>query len=205
LTRIQSERESYHLQETAYINDLYEGKNLQATKTIDVLEAKITKLPIDKENQYLTIQKEKHQLRSTKTKELQKNLAIIEKEKFVSRPKYLAEIEKVKKRLPEDYLDLYSAIQNLEFEFLNQFTDINKMYTDNYKEFILNQSGNNELIEPSSPLYNAFEDLHNHNTKVLSSTNDAYKETFSKSQKARNALKNDRQKSKDKQDRIING
>ncbi len=79
------------------------------------------------------------------------------------------------------------------------------MYDNNYKDYILNQSGNNELIEPNSPLYNAFEDLNNLNSKVLASTNDTYKETFGKSQKSRLNLKKQRQESKERQDRIING
>lgn len=205
LSHIKSERESYHNQEVAYINNLYKDKNLQASKTIDVLESKITKLPIDREKQYLGIKKEKYQLQTIKTKELQKSLAEIEKDKYLSRPKYLAAIEDVKKRLPDDYISLYGAVQNLESEFLNQFSEINNMYTDNYKEYILNQTGNNELIEHNSPLYNAFEDLQKLNNKVLSSTNDTYKETFSKSQNARQELKKRRQQSKERQNRIING
>ncbi|MBI9010214.1 MAG: hypothetical protein JEZ05_09345 [Tenericutes bacterium] len=205
LSHIKSERESYHLQELAYIKGLYDNKNLEATKTIAVLESKILKLPIERENSYLTIKKEKYQLQITKTKELNNILVEIEKEKYVSRPKYLAEIDEVKKRLPEDYLSLYGAVQNLEFEFLNQFQNINTMYEDNYKEYISNQTGNNLLIEQNSPLYHAFDDLETLNTKALSKTSDTYKETFSKSQKARTQLKNKRQVSKERQDRIING
>jgi hypothetical protein len=205
LTLIKMERESNHSQEIKYIQDLYKNRNLQASKTIDVLESKITMLPLERDNHYLTIKKDRFQLQTTKTKQLQKNLAEIEKDKYVSRPKYLAEIELVRNRLPKDYLSLYGAIQNLEFEFLNQFSEINTMYTDNYKEFILNQSGNNELIEANSPLYHAFDDLNSLSTKVLNNTNDTYKETFSKSQKARQDLKKERQKSKDRQNRIING
>ena len=59
LSHIELERESYHSDEVAYINNLYDNKNIQASKTITVLESKITKLPIDRENQFLRISSQK--------------------------------------------------------------------------------------------------------------------------------------------------
>ena len=128
----------------------------------------------------------------------------IEKNKFVSRPKYLAEIDIVKNRLPEDYVNLYNRIQGLEFSYLNQFTQINEEYTNNYKEYLLNQAGNNEILEVKSKLYLPFESIQNFTEAKIKSTNQTYKETAAKSKKTRDDLKKDAQLSADRQKRIIN-
>ncbi len=191
-------------QELVYINALYQDKNNEASKTIAILEKNINTLPIEKENNYLAIKKERYQLQKTKAKELQRKFAELEKDKFVSRPKYLEEIERVKNRLPEDYVMLYNQIQNLEFEYLNQFSDINNEYEDNYNDYLLNQSGNNELIEPGSALYSPIENMKAYYEKGINQSEQAYKDTIQKSKKTRENLKKQELKSKETQDRIIN-
>jgi len=204
LSTIKTERETYHSQEISHIKALYLDKNTEANKTILVLENKITSLPVEKKNQYLRVKKQKYELQTSKAKALQKSLAQIEKEKYMSRPKYLNEIENVKKRLPEDYIKLYGQIQSLESEFLGQFYQINNEYTENYQNYLENQQGNNALLENDSALYQGFEDLHNFNAKMIKSTIDTYKETKNKSTRFREKLKKEKQQSQSKQDRIIN-
>jgi hypothetical protein len=204
LDAIEVESTNNHLQEVTYIDSLYKTKDIDASKTINVLETKITSLPIEKENHYLSIKKERNQLEKVKSRELRRKFAELEKDKFVSRPKYLEEIENVKKRLPDDYIRLYAEIQNLEFDYLNQFANINQEYEDNYREYILNQSGNNEAIEPNSHLYSPFNEMQSFFNKSLEDTNQTHKETINKSKKTRNDLNKEESKSKENQNRIIN-
>jgi hypothetical protein len=93
----------------------------------------------------------------------------------------------------------------MENEFLNQFPEINDRYHQNFQEYLLNQSGNNEILSPNSQLFQAFTDLSDFYQKNIALTADTYKETFNKSNKVRDELKTKRMKSKEKQNRIING
>ena len=191
-------------QELAYISTIYQNKTNEASKTITILENNINSLPIEKENYFLAIKKERYQLQKQKSKELQKRFTELEKDKFVSRPKYLQEIDKVKERLPSDYIRLYNEIQNLEFEYLNQFSNINEEYENNYKDYLLNQSGNNSLIEAKSPLYEPFELMKAYYEKNIKLSDQSYKETIQKSSKTLENLREQEIRSKEKQDRITN-
>lgn len=193
-----------HSQEVAFIKNLYATKAADASKTITLLEDKINHLPVEKDNYYLTAKKERYALETTKGKELQRRLAEIEKEKFVSRPKLMEEIEVVKKRLPDDYVNLYNKIQALEFDYLNQFTKINEQYIENYQEYLLAQSGNNALLEPNSKLYDPFVKMQAFNENIIKNTTQTYRDTVAKSKHTRDTLKKETQKSQDKQNRIIN-
>ena len=170
LSAMEQREISNHLLEIQYINTLYKEKENDTSKTIMVLEKRITDLPADKENSLVAIQKERSELQRAKRIELQKLYAELEKDKFVSRPKYLEEIDRVKKRLPDDYVRLYGEIQNLEFDYLNQFTKINQEYKENYQEYILNQSGNNEVLENNSMLYSPFDAMNQFYEKGLKDT-----------------------------------
>ncbi|MCK5731840.1 MAG: hypothetical protein KAH13_02375, partial [Tenericutes bacterium] len=193
-----------YTEEITYINFLYKNRDLDASKTIDILDSQITSLIVDKEKHYITIKKEKLYMQKVKTKELNKRFAEIEKDKFVSRPKYQQEIESVKNRLPDDYVRLYGEIQNLEFEYLNQFASINREYDNNYNDYINNQTGNNEIIEPNSSLYGPFDNMREFYEKNLDDTTQAYKDIIQKSNKTREDLKKQESKSKETQERIIN-
>jgi len=201
---IQISNINYHKQELVYIEKLYNSKEVETSKTITLLEQKINKLPVEKNQFYLNSKKEKHDLVIRKNKELQKRLSEIERDKFVSRPRYLEEIQNVKNRLPNDYVSLYKKIQNLEFNYLNQFNKINDEYTNNYKDYLLNQSGNDEILEPSSKLYSPFENIQKFHEQNIRATTQTYLDTISKSKKTREQLNKNVQESIDRQKRIIN-
>ncbi len=204
IQHIEIEYDNSHTKEVSYIKYLYQNKDVEANKTIMVLENKISSLPIEKKNHYMVIKKDRNDLQILKNKELTKQYAEIERDKFVSRPKYLHEIEKVKKRLPDDYVNLYTEIQALEFEYLNQFVEINNEYDENYQDYILNQSGNSKILQENSPLYMPFVDINTYYENLLKTTSQAYKESLSKSKKTRDTLKKELQDSQEKQKRIIN-
>ena len=204
LKTIEVKNVSNYTEEITYINSLYKDRDLDASKTIDILDNQITNLPVAKEKHYLNIKKEKNYLQKVKSKELNKRYAELEKDKFVSRPKYQQEIESVKNRLPDDYVRLYGEIQTLEFEYLNQFSTINREYDNNYNDYINNQTGNNEIIEPNSSLYGPFDNMREFYEKNLDDTTQAYKDIIQKSNKTREDLRKQESKSKETQDRIIN-
>lgn len=204
IERLEIENQASTVKEIEYINTLYGNRYLDASKTIDVLEDRINNLPVVRTNSYTAIKKEKNELQTVKTKALHKRFAEIEKDKFVSRPKYLEEIEEVKKRLPDDYVRLYGEVQEVEFDYLNQFIDINAEYDKNYQDYLSNQAGNNEILKLNSPLYMPFDNMSNYFDKVLKQTNQTYKDTLQKSKNTREELKKQATRSQEKQDRIIN-
>ena len=204
LERLEVENQLGTVKEIAYINTLYDNRYQDASKTIGVLEDRINYLPVVRKNSYMAIKKEKNELQIIKTKELNKRFAEIEKDKFVSRPKYLDEIENVKKRLPSDYIQLYGEIQKVEYDYLSQFIGINAEYDKNYQDYLSSQTGNNELLQSKSPLYMPFDNMRNYFDVMLKQTNQTYKDTLQKSKNTREELKKQATRSQQKQDRIIN-
>jgi len=87
---------------------------------------------------------------------------------------------------------------------LNQFGKINEEYSENYKEYLSSQTGNNVLLDTESKLYEPFGKMEKFNENIIKNTTQTYRDTIAKSKKTRDDLKKESQKSTDKQKRIIN-
>ncbi len=201
---IKSERDNTYVSEVAYIKTIHNDKLLEAEKTINVLDKKITTLPTDKSSRYDSLDKEKNDIISLTDRNLKNQLSKIEKEKYTKRPIYMAKIEEIKQKLPNDYETLYTQIQALEDEFLQEFSISANTYNENFETYLENQLQNNKLIDETSDMYQPFQELDEVNKRIIDSTNDTYIETISKSQKTRNELKKNKAQSEERKNRIIN-
>ncbi len=190
--------------EINFINQLYNSRMDETDKTIAILEKRIDELPVKKQDAYQVMAKERQELNDKKQSELMKIYTEIEKQKFISRPAYLKQIEAIEKRLPDDYVDLYKKIQFLEDDFIKQYSNINSDYFINYQRFLKSQLEYKDVITKHALIYKPFEDMKKYHDDVLNSTDILYKDTLTKSKDARDKMNKAKQKSKEKQDRIIN-
>ncbi len=190
--------------ESKYVSKIYNNRMLDLDKTISILESKISELPVIKEQSLQLITTQKNQLVTSKRSQLLVDYQEIEKNKFISRPQMLKDIEKVRNRLPEDYLELYKQIQNLEKDYLNQYTLINEDYLQSYQNYVFKQIKNKALINDFDTIKKPFDKLSDYYNNLLNFSSLNYKETLQKSIETRSIIKEDKQKSKDKQNRIIN-
>ncbi len=202
--RIQRKNRFSSDDEIDYIETLYNSRVKEAEDTIAILDERIDALPAKKAENYELIAKEKGEVIKTKRLELMRYFANVEKEKFVSRPEYLKQIERIQKRLPDDYLDLYKRIQSLENDYIKQYSSINSDYIENYKNFLESQKKYQETLSKHSLIYKPFEDIKKYNENVLKTTETLYRDTVNKSKEARDKMTSEKQKSKEKQNRIIN-
>ena len=190
--------------EVKYLYDLTFKREDDIAKTIVLLEQKIDKLPLEKESLIAAIDNQKQELFITKQKELLQKFSEIEGQKLTSKPDLLEEILTVEKRLPNDYVNLYKEINELENEFLGQYTLINEDYLETYQDYINKQYSNRLLIENDNKMNKPFDYLNTYHKDLLSIFQLNYKEVLQKSYESRDIIKEEKRKSKEKQDRVIN-
>ena len=195
---------SSYNQEVKYLYDLNYKREADITKTISLLENKIDKLPEQKQNILKSLDTQKQQLFITKQQELLQKFAEIEANKLLNKPELIEEIRAVEKRLPEDYIKLYRQVQELENEYLQQYTLINENYFATYQDYINKQFANRLVIENDGKIFKSFDWLNTYHKDLLNIFQLNYSETLKKSIESRDIIKEEKQKSKDKQDRIIN-
>ncbi|MDT8337422.1 MAG: hypothetical protein RQ856_06325, partial [Candidatus Izemoplasmatales bacterium] len=190
--------------EVKYLYDLNYKREEDLSKTIVLLEQKINALPKEKEALMQAIDTQKQELFIAKQNELLQKFSDIEGNKLLSKPELLAEINKVEKRLPKDYIKLYREIYELENDYLQQYTLINEHYYETYKDYINKQIANRHLLDNDSKIFTSFDWLNTYHKDLLNIFQLNYKETLQKSVDSRDIIKEEKRKSKEKQDRIIN-
>ena len=187
-----------------YLYDFNYKRENDSTKTIALLENKIDRLPEQKQNILKSLDNQKQQLFITKQQELLQKFAEIEANKLMNKPELIEEIRNVEKRLPEDYIKLYRQVQELENEYLQQYTLKNENYFATYQDYINKQFANRLVIENDGKIFKSFDWLNTYHKDLLNIFQLNYNETLKKSIESREIIKEEKQKSKDKQDRIIN-
>jgi hypothetical protein len=204
ISGIRNSLSSSYNQEVKYLYDLNYKREADITKTIALLEEKIDRLPVQKESILKSLEVQKKELFATKQQELLQKFAEIEGNKLMNKPGLIEEIRAVEKRLPEDYIKLYRQVQELENEYLQQYTLINENYFGTYQDYINKQFANRLVIENDGKIFKSFDWLNNYHKDLLNIFQLNYSETLQKSIESRDIIKEEKQKSKDKQDRIIN-
>ncbi len=204
LRSLQSNISSAYDHEAKYITNLYHQRENDLTKTIDILENKINTLPLTRDNALKQITKQKQDLVVVKKNELIMQYSEIEKNKFISRPTLLEDIKKIEQRLPEDYVNLYRQMQQIQNDYFQQYTLINEEYLESYQNYVNQQNSNKEILANHAKLYQPFSMLNNYHNNLLNASKSNYKETLQKSLDTRDIIKDDKEKSNDKQNRIIN-
>ncbi len=81
---------------------------------------------------------------------------------------------------------------------------INESYYDTYQDYINKQFANRLLIDNDSRINKSFEKLNTYHKDLLTIFQLNFKETMLKSSESREIINDEKQKSKEKQDRIIN-
>ena len=204
LSTIRSSMSDTYNAEVKYLYDLNFKREEDITKTIALLEQKMNILPEEKTNIMQTMDLQKQELFLEKQNELLQKFAEIEGNKLLSKPDLLEQIQAVEKRLPEDYIKLYKEVQDLENDFLQQYTLISESHFDTYQDYINKQFANRLLIESDSKINKSFEWLNTYHKDLLTIFQLNYKEVMQKSIESRDIINEEKRKSKEKQDRIIN-
>ena len=190
--------------EVKYLYDLNYKREEDINKTIIMLQNDIDKLPQIREDKLLDLDKDKLELFDTKQNELIQKLSEIEGNKLLAKPELMDEIKAVDKSLPEEYEKLYREVSELENEFLQQFTLINEDYYETYQDYMNKQYANKMLIEDGKKTLKSFDRLNTYHKDLWNIFQLNYKETLKKSLESRDMINEERRKSKEKQDRIIN-
>jgi hypothetical protein len=191
-------------QEIKFLYDLNFQRDVEINTEIQEEENLVKHLPIAKLEIIEALEKQKQELFNSKHDELLKKLSEIEANKLSGKPVLVKEMEEIKQRLSDDYVKLYQEIQELENEFLEQYTLINEDYMENYQDYLNKQAANKLSIENEERLYQPFESLNSYHKDLISIFHLNQKEILQKSNDTRESIQNEKQKSKEKQDRIIN-
>ncbi len=195
---------TYH-SEINFVELMAVSGSKEVETALQTLDKKIVQLPSAGTTLTKQLEADKQVLVEKRRFDLLQQLAVIEGSKFTARPKYLKEIEAVKQRLPEDYLGLYQQMQKAETEFLQQYTATEASFEDDFRQFLQSQQTFRKIIDEDSVPAKPFEKYFDLQKKLLNKTQEAYSTNMLKSGITKAMIKAEETKSKDRQDRIING
>lgn len=198
------------LLEDTYQDDLKMIQKMSDTHNADLsasllrLEKEMTEIPRKYDQAIAELKQNKLALIDQKSSELMQNYTHIEEQKFFARPQFMVEIEKVKNRLPSDYIDLYQKITQAQDDFLGQYLNINQEYNNDFQTFLTNQKASRLLMNNEGFLYSPFNQFVEYQDKLYEKTTITTQDTIDKSNNIKKQITTEEQVAKQKQDRIIN-
>jgi uncharacterized protein YjcR len=169
------------------------------------MDRQVVQLPGESKELAFRLQSDKDALIVKRRGILLQQLTHIEGQKYTSRPKYIEEIEQIKKRLPDDYIALYKEIQKAEDEFLHEYMQTEASFSDDFSHFLKQQTQYRQIIDHEQVTQIPFEKYHAIAARLFDKTTANFQETIDKSALTMNLIKEQETKSKKTQDRIING
>lgn len=178
---------------------------IAAAKALAQIDRQVVQLPKEPQELALKLLSEKEALIDKRRGVLLQQLAHIEGQKYMSRPKYLEEIELIKKRLPADYITLYKEIQKAEDEFLHAYLETETSFSEDFSNFMKQQTQYRQIIDQDQVPQIPFERYHALATRFFQKTSANFHETIDKADFTMSLIKEQETKSKATQNRIING
>ncbi|HRX91753.1 MAG TPA: hypothetical protein P5042_02990, partial [Candidatus Izemoplasmatales bacterium] len=167
-------------------------------------EEKTKLLPKERDKSIIALESGKETKIMKQNTALMQQLAIIEGNKFSSRPKFMKEIEAIKDRLPTDYLHLYQEIQKAESDLLQQYIETETSISRDFQLFLSGQESHKRLLSDEKLVYSPFEGFLDLQDNLIEKAAGAYETAIDKSDLATKKIKETENNSKEKQDRIIN-
>jgi hypothetical protein len=134
---------------------------------------------------------------------LAKQYAQIEETKYLSRPKFVLEMEAIKARLQADYTVRYKEIGEAERRFLEAQKEHEAAYLAEFERFRSNQAAYQKTIADDTTLYQSFDDWFAATDKLTALTKDVFQGTYAKSSQARDAVKQKEADTSSNQQRIL--
>jgi len=203
--RLKAKNEEIYQAELIFIDELAASGNKNIDATLLALEKKLAQLQTPNTNLVKQLETDKQTLVEKRRVDLQQQLAVIEGNKFTSRPRFLEEIETIKARLPEDYLRLYQEMQKAENDFLEEYIQTESSFAADFKQFLASQTDFRKIIDQDSITAKPFDQMLNLHQNLLEKTTDTFDTSIEKANVTKSMIKEEETKTKDRQDRIING
>ncbi|MGM0495205.1 MAG: hypothetical protein ACQERX_00895 [Bacillota bacterium] len=188
--------------ENNFIENLSKEKLNNINLLQNQLKSQLDIVPNERQNMLANINNDKVAFFKQHQKQLLANFREIEKEKFTQIPSLEDKIKALEANIKTDYQRLNDKHINLEENFLNQHTLINEKYQEAYNNYINNKITKSSDLENEldSPLKN----IYDVQASLISKTNIIYTETKNKTNSTIKKIYQDKQKSENKQKRIIN-
>jgi|GEM_PF-3279462 len=187
--------------EKLYI-DHHSKQQIQAIEqTKSLLSQQVDLIPKEREFRLAEIQNNQEILFKDHQEQLLSKYAQIEKHKFTKVPLLEESIEEKEQQLKQHFINLYQKHKDLEAHYLQQFTKSNQHFLD------LHQGFQKDLIQSElaydQELDQPFKDLVQVESSITDKVDIIQKEVFSKTNQKVSEIKEQKQISQKKQDRII--
>jgi len=191
-------------QDLQLIDGLLSSHEESMKQSLLTLEKELSTLPVKLSTTLGELENKKSQIVMERNDLMLQEFTRIEQVKFESHPTYVAKMEEIKKRLPDDYLKLYQDVASAQDEFLNQYLSISKDYQNDFETFANAKNEPKTLIQDPEFLYQPFTKMSDFHHKAVNKTSSAYTDSVEKTKTIKKQVFDEEQKSKQKQDRIIN-
>ena len=185
------------------VTDLSRGDQ-NRTASLASLHRSVETVPAQNEKKLAALEAEKAQFIAERRSALEKELARLEEEKFVSRPAYLSQMSAIRERLPQDYVGLYQKIGEAQSSYLKQWQVANTAYAGEFDRFVKSRLESAGILFNDALILHPFEKVLIINDRLKIKTDEVVQDTLAKSNATAESLRKQVSESEENQKRILN-
>lgn len=171
---------------------------------LESLATAVQALPAKKQERLATLEADKQALVVARKKILEAELSELESLKFNARPMFIAKIQGIRDRLPQDYVDLYKRMAESQDAYVREHRTTEQAFDAAFQRFIANQKDYEAIIGNDAVVMHPFDRQIEVAERILRKTDDAFGDSMAKAEAAREQVKTRTADSESTQKRILN-
>ena len=188
--------------ENQYIDYISDKRLNKITRTKALLNRQLDALPQERRTRLMNVDLKYQTLFKSHQELLYKQLRYLERDKFVKVPLLEKKIEQKEDQVQDKFKTLYDKHQDLENNYLNQYTQVNQSFRELHDHFKAESIAS--TLDYDQALNQPLKDLIDVQGSIIDKTHIIHQDISSKTRDKVLEIKNDRVVSESKQSRIIN-
>jgi len=173
-------------------------------KRLDSLSSSVQALPTKKQDSLAALEADKSALVVARKKILEAELSELESLKFNARPMFVAKIQGIRDRLPQDYVALYKRMGEAEDAYVREHRTTEQAFDQAFHRFLEDQKQYETIVQNDAVVMHPFDRQIEIADRILVKTDEAFKDSMAKAQSAREQVKKRTSDADETQKRILN-
>ncbi|HAQ56679.1 MAG TPA: hypothetical protein DCR44_04705 [Acholeplasmatales bacterium] len=171
---------------------------------LESLATAVQALPAKKQERLVALEADKQALVVARKKILEAELSELESLKFNARPMFIAKIQGIRDRLPQDYVDLYKGMAESEDAYVREHRTTEQSFDAAFQRFLATQREYEAIIANDAVVMHPFDRQIDVAERILKKTDEAFGDSMAKAEAAREQVKTRTADAQSTQKRILN-
>ncbi len=186
------------------VEEILQTKIAEHQTRLDSLASSIQALPAKKQEHLAALEADKQALVTARKRILEAELSELESLKFNARPMFVAKIQTIRDRLPQDYVDLYKRMAESQEAYIREHRTTEQTFDQAFARFVENQKEYEAIVMNDAVVMNPFDRQIAVADKIIEKTDDAFKDSMAKADATRDLIRKQTVDSEENQKRILN-